>query len=522
LDAASNSPERLFALVPKDTFVLRNVGSTWVVTLAAIAATHVLTPFVIHRLGHEGYGFWTLITAMTGYISLLALGVPMACVRYLAQHVAERDVKKINEAIGSCAGLYLMMGGVALLAGGALTGLFLLIYDVPAPLQRDVVVSCGLMVTLVSAAFIGLLPEGIMFAHHDFVVRNVIKIGGVLLRLSLTIGLLILHASLITLALVQIGCFIFDFSLSWLLIRRRYPGVRISLRDFDRRMVRQILSFSLYVLLLNAGARLCFETDALVIGAFVGVGSIPYYVVANSLIVYLMDFVIAIAAVIMPMTTRLRTEGDWAQLREIFLKWSKVALSLTVMVGLFLIVLGPRFLGWWIDPSFEAPAGRVLQILMVSSVLFLPVRGVAMPVLLGLGHPKLPTLTFLATGLLNLVLSIALARPLGLIGVALGTAIPNVVFAVIILIVACRDLEISLAHYLAYVVPRAALGTLPVLALLLWFKIGLRVQTITGLAAAGAAMVVLFGLTWIFFVYRNDPYVDLRNHFVRFRAWGRA
>jgi O-antigen/teichoic acid export membrane protein len=53
--------------------------------------------------------------------------------------------------------------------------------------------------------------------------------------------------------------------------------------------------------------------------------------VANSLIVYLMDFVIAIAAVIMPMTTRLRTEGDWPKLREIFLKWSKVALSLTVI-----------------------------------------------------------------------------------------------------------------------------------------------------------------------------------------------
>jgi hypothetical protein len=31
------------------------------------------------------------------------------------------------------------------------------------------------MVILVSGAFIGMLPEGIMFAHHDFVVRNVIK-----------------------------------------------------------------------------------------------------------------------------------------------------------------------------------------------------------------------------------------------------------------------------------------------------------------------------------------------------------
>ena len=68
--------------------------------------------------------------------------------------------------------------------------------------------------------------------------------------------------------------------------------------DFDRATLRQILSFSLYVLLLTAGARLSFETDALVIGAFLGVGSIPFYVVANSLIVYLLDFVTAIAAVV--------------------------------------------------------------------------------------------------------------------------------------------------------------------------------------------------------------------------------
>lgn len=502
--------------------MLRNVGSNWVVTLVGMAATYVLTPFVIHSLGQQGYGIWTMITALTGYISLLALGVPMACVRYLAQHVAERDAKKVNEAIGSCAGLYLIMGAIALIVGAALTGVFLFVYDIPPELHREALWACSLMVALVSAAFIGLLPEGILFAHHDFVLRNAIKIGGVLLRLGLTIGLLTFHASLMLLALVQMLCFAFDFSLSWFLIRRRYPAVRISLRDFDRKMVRQILSFSLFVLLLNAGARLCFETDALVIGAFVGVDSIPYYAVANSLVVYLMEFVIAIAAVIMPMTTRLRTEGDWPQLQHIFLKWSKIAVSLSVMAGVFLIVLGPKFIGWWIDPSFENPAGQVLQILMLSSLLFLPVRGVALPVLMGLGKPRTPTLVFLATGVLNLVLSIALAKPLGLIGVALGTAIPNVLFAAVILVVACRALQISVATYLSYVVPRAAIGSLPVLALLLWFKVGLQVETIQGLTAAGSAMVILFGLTWIFFVYRNDPYVDLRGHIVRLRAWSRA
>jgi O-antigen/teichoic acid export membrane protein len=502
--------------------LLRNVGSTWAVTVVGIATTYVLTPFVIHTLGAEGYGVWTLIASLTGFISLLAMGVPMACVRYVAQHVAERDATRANEAIGSCAGLYLMLGAAAIVVGGILSGVFLTVYDLPGALRADARLAFGIMVLTVSAGFIGFLPEGIMYAHHDFVLRNIIRVSGILLRLVLTIGLLALDASLLLLALVQLACFAFDFGIGWICIRRRYPAIRISLADCNRPTIRRIFSFSVFVLLLHAGARLTFEADALVIGARLGVASIPFYAVANSLIVYLMEFIIAIAAVVSPMATKLSTERRPGELREIFLKWSKVALSLSLMAGLFLIVLGPRFLGWWIDPAFEQPAGRVLQILTLSCFIFLPVRGVALPVLMGIGKPKLPTIAFVVAGILNVAISIALAKPLGLIGVALGTAIPNVAFAVVVLWAACRELDISVANYLAYVVPRAALGAVPIVALLLWFRLGIGVETFTGLAAAGSAMVLLFGLTWVFFVYRNDPYVDVLGRLDRLRAWSRA
>ncbi|HSL20182.1 MAG TPA: oligosaccharide flippase family protein [Vicinamibacterales bacterium] len=501
--------------------MLRNVGSTWVLTLVGIAATYALTPFVIETFGKEGYGTWALITSMTGYISLLALGVPMACVRYLAQHVAEGDRGMMNRTIGSCAGLYLIIGGLAALIGAVLMALFGM-YEIPAVFEMEAHVAFGLMVVQVSAGFIGLLPEGILFAHHDFVVRNAVRVAGVLLRFSLTIGLLTLNASLIALAAVQLLCLLFDFGVSWHLVRRRYPGVRISLADFDVAAVRKILSFSVYVLFLAAGARLAFETDALVLGAMLGVSVIPFYAVANSLIVYLMDFVIAIAAVVSPMATKLSTEGKLEELRGIFLTWSKVALSLSLAAVLFLVTLGPRFIGWWIDPSFEQPAGRVLQILSLSCLLFLPVRGVALPIMIGVGKPKAATVAFLASGLLNLALSILLARPLGLAGVALGTAIPNVLFAIYVLAITCRELHVPIGAYVTYVVPRATIGATPVLILLLWFKVGLQVETILGLAAAGAAMVVVFGLTWILYVYRGDPYVDLRPHLVRFRVGSRA
>ena len=504
--------------------LFKNVGANWVVTLVTIGVAYFLMPFILHTLGEEGYGSWMLISSITGYLGLLVLGVPMASVRYFAQHVAEGDTRKLNEAIGSCTGLYLVMGASALVVGAGLYAFFnfTLVYQIPAAWRSDARLAFGLVVLSVAAGFVAMLPAGIMAAHHDFVVRNMVVLGGLFLRLGLTLALLTLRASLVFLALIHIMCFAFEFSVSWLLIRRRYPGVRMRLVDFDWKMVRAIFSFSLYVLLLNIGSRLSFETDSLVIGAFMDVGRIPFYTVANTLVLYLLEFVIAIAAVVMPMATKLKTEGRSSDLREIFLKWSKIAMSLTLMAGLFLIVLGPQFIGWWIGPSFEEPAGQVLQILMVSGLIFLPVRGVAQPILMGLGKPGLPTIGFLAAGILNLALSLALVRPLGLAGVALGTAIPNALFAVFVLILACRQTATRFTDYVRYVVLRPALGALPVLALLLWLSLGVGIHTLLGLVAAGLAMVFLFGLTWGLFVYRNDPYLDLAASLARLRAGSRA
>ena len=501
--------------------MLRNVGSNWMLIVFTIAASYISTPFIVRMLGNQGYGTWTLIMAMTGYMSLLALGVPMACVRYLAQHVAQGDTQKANQTIGTCAGLYLLLGLTTLVVGAVL-GMLFLVYDIPVSVRAQAYLAFGLMVVYVAASFIGFLPEGILFAHHDFVGRNVIRICGVLLRLGLTLWLLQLNTSLVLLAVIQFVGLLFDFSMSWLIIRRRYGHLRVSLKDFDRPTLRRIFSFSLYVLLLATGARLSFETDAVVIGAVLGVAAIPAYAIANSLVVYLMDFVIGIAAVVAPMATSLMSGDRSHELRDLYLKWSKVALSLTVAAGAFLIVLGPRFIGWWIGAEYEASAGPVLQILMASSFVFLPARGVALPILMGIGKPKAPTVAFLATGLLNVVMSLALARPLGLVGVAIGTAIPNVLFAMVVVTLACRELQITVPEYLRYVVPRAALGAMPVMALLLWFKLEWEVRSFAGLFASGVAMVLVFALVWVAFVYRGDPYIDVRAPFLRLRAWSRA
>lgn len=501
--------------------MLRNIGSNWVLTVLTVAVSYVMTPFVVRTLGESGYGTWTLVTAMTGYLGLVALGVPMACVRYVAEHVSLKEWTKANQTIGTCAGLYLMLGAGALMIGGGLWWAFTY-YDIPLSYRGDAYAAFALMVVYIAFSFFSYLPEGIMYAHHDFVPRNLVRIGGLFLRFGLTIGLLGQHPSLLFLAAIQLIGLAFDFFVSLILIRVLYTNIRIDLRLFDRITLRRVLSFSLFVLLMAAGGSLSFETDALVIGALLGVAPIASYSFANSLVMYVLAFVVGIAAVVSPMATTLSSQGRNDELREMFLKWSKLSLSLTIPIALFLIVLGPHFIGLWIGPEHEGPSGDVLQVLTLSCFVFLPARGVALPILMGLGKARTPTIAFLVAGVVNLLMSAALARPLGLVGVALGTAIPNVVFAVFMIVVTCRELKLTVFDYTRYVVPRAALGAVPILALLMWFKVVIGVDGFGGLAAAGIAMAVAFGIIWLCFVYRDDPYVDVRSPLVRLRAWSGA
>ena len=215
--------------------------------------------------------------------------------------------------------------------------------------------------------------------------------------------------------------------------------------------------------------------------------------------------------VVMPAATRMKAKGDTSELREVFLKWSKVALSLALCVGLYLVVAGPDFLRWWLGRTghYDELSGTITQVLMLSFFFFLPVRGVALPILMGLGLPSRPALGILAMGVLNLGLSLVLVREHGVMGVALGTAIPNVLFAAFVLTVACRELGVGLAEYLSHVAGRALVASLVPVGLLLVWKSTWPLESTFEVFGAGVVHVAVFGLVWTLFVYRGDRHFDL-------------
>ncbi len=517
--------------------MLKNVGSNWALAIIQIVVMIQLTPVQVTALGVDANGAWLTVASLTGVLGLLILGVPMASVRFIARSAASKDIDKVNQAVASCLGICLALGVGATLIGAGLSVFFEHVYlraqawQVLGPRWiAEARIAYWIAVLQVGLGFVSQLPFGILESYQEFSAKNQVMILSILVRLALTVGLLRVHPSLILVALIQVASMVVEFVGGLFFVRRRCPGVRFNLQRFDRTQVRAILGFSLFAMLLSVGSQLAFRSDALVIGAFEDPASGTFFDVGNKFFPPLTGLLIGIGMVVMPMAARLEGEGNVEELRRVFLKWSKIAYSLSLLVGVYLIVLGPEFIGWWMGPEYMRRSGPVVRVLMVSFVFFLPVRGVALPMLMGLGKPEKPALALLVMGAANLGLSLLLVRPLGILGVALGTAVPSVFFAIAVMSFTCHELGVPRREYLAYVVGRATLGIAPAAALLLGLKLGLPVFSTSGSRAAiffplflsGLGLLAIFAMTWIFFVYRGDPHVDLTARAQRWLARTRS
>ncbi len=489
--------------------MLGKIGSNWAAIAASVVVAYILMPFSIRMLGDAGYGTWLLISSVAGYLHLLTLGAPMASVRYVAKYATEKDQTGLDTAVGTFCGIYLVMVLVTLASGLVLFVIFQTTWTVPPEITRDAQWTFGLFVLYVAFVMVQQLPHGLLSAYQDFVAINLVSIIAFSLKLVLTIGLLSWKASLIILGSVQAGVTSLEITALWMILRRRHPEIHFRLGNFRTHMLKKVLSFSSYVLVLSLGVQLAFKTDAMVISAFIGVDSVPFFAVANSLVLYLTEFIVGIGAVVMPTATTLHSKGDLNQLRDLYLKWSKITYSFALLAGTYLLVAGPYFIGWWIAPSYRHRAGDVLIVLMLSFLLYLPTRGVAQSILMGIGKPRNPTLLFVGAAVLNLALSIVLAPRLGLIGVAIGTAVPNVLYAIGVLVIACREVEMSIMHFIRYTFVRTTIGAIPAAIVLLWIVRELDVEKLSGLVGAGMALVMVFAGIWLVYVYRDDPYVDL-------------
>lgn len=410
--------------------IARNVLSNWGSYAFSMVVNFFLAPFVVHHLGNSQYGVWTLIVSLTGYLGLLDFGVRGAVTRYVARFHTQVDHERASRVASSALAVFTATGILAIMVSAILAILFGSSFHIPAEYRtasQIVLILAGFNIatSLVNGVF-----GGIIVGLQRFDLSNALEVAVAGLRAISVVVALGAGKGLITLACIHL---IFGLARgagnAWLSFRL-YPELRIRWALADKGHLRLIFSFSFYSFLLHVSASLIYYTDNVVIGAFLPVGMITFYAIGANLVEYSRALIGGVSQTMSPLASSFEARQNEEGLRKLLLMSSRFATMAALPVALTFMLRGSSFIGLWMGPQYASISGRVLLILAVV-MLFWPANTSAASILLGISkhRPMVPAL--LLEGLGNLALSILWIRSIGILGVALGTAVPNLVSSLI-------------------------------------------------------------------------------------------
>ena len=411
--------------------IARNVLYNWFGTIATMAVGLFLSPFIIHRLGNVAYGVWVLAIGVMAYLGLLDLGMQSAVLRFVSKGHTQNDHQGASEAISAALWVRLQISALILVLSAGLAAVFPLIFKVPAELAGDA--RKAILLTGVKMAItmsIGVVA-GVLSALNRYDLQNYLSMVQTAVRVIGVVAVLRTGHGIVAIAVCElIAVLIYNALLVWV-AHRLYPQLQILLNRPKRETLKRIWTYSSYAFLTTVAIQLIYQTDYIVVGKFVSVAAVTYYAIGYSLCSYTSQAINSMGATFVPAASTYEAAGDTNSLLMLYKNGTRATLAVSLPILITLMVRGRSFIGLWMGPQYSHSSGTVL-IILCSTFLFVFANRTAQAIAFGVEKHKMGAIWAIGEGVVNLSLSIVLARRYGIYGVAIGTAIPSLLVNVVL------------------------------------------------------------------------------------------
>lgn len=423
-----------------------NALSNWAALGVNIVVGFLLTPFIISHLGKTGYGIWTLIGSFLGYYGLLNLGVDSALLRYVARYAEQGDKKGLNETISTAMAMFSCTGVFVIVASFAFATPLATFFEV-APEHLDnfkhLIWILGISTGL---SFPGNVFGTVLTARERYVAFNIVAIGTTVIRACLTVLMLVRGHGLLGVAYATLIVAILRIVINYLLCGYLALWSRINFASAKWRVLSTLLVYGATTSVIIIADLLRFNLDSFVIGKWVGMSEVGIYGIAALLIRYMLRLVAVGMGVLKPRFAALDSIEERAKLKRLFLRSLSVSSLLGFGTSMLAIIFGGHFIILWVGEEFAA-AIPVLWILAISYAFALS-QGPGISLMYALNKHYYFAVASMIEAVANVVISILLAQKYGIIGVALGTAIPMLIIKIVLQpIYVSRIMRISYFEY---------------------------------------------------------------------------
>ncbi|MCA8957961.1 MAG: polysaccharide biosynthesis C-terminal domain-containing protein, partial [Planctomycetes bacterium] len=344
----------------------------------------------------------------------------------------------------------------------------------------------------------------VTYTRERFDIAQGIAIAESLLRLPVTYWVLSQDYGIVGLALGTTGLQLAAWLTRMVVAYRLMPGLRLDPRLFDRGSIRELSSFGLYNVVVNAADRVVLSTDMILIVAIAPLGAI-YYGNGSILIPYFVQVVLMVTWTLTPYATKCDARGDREALRGLLRNGTRGSLFLAAVVAAGLLLTGDAFLDLWIktESHLRSPdhaSAFTILVILTWATLVRSSSSAGRQILFGMRRMGLLAGLSLAEALLNLGISIGLIYAMGIAGVAIGSLIPVVlIYGVVQNLYLLKALEMSPVSFFALLLRSSAPAMLAMAGVSWWVDTWLAVDSwprLIGKALLLVAAALLVGY-WV-------------------------
>jgi O-antigen/teichoic acid export membrane protein len=473
--------------------VLKNVGSSWFALALNILIGIFLSPFILHRLGDSAFGIWVLIFSITGYYGLFDVGIRSSVIRYVSKYTATGDSDKLARHINTSFATYCGIGLISMVVTVALAVYVDRLFHIPPHMQTQARWLMLMTGASVSVGFPLGMFGGMLEGLQRYYILNWSSIATTLLRAALVVAVLLHGYGLLAVAFVTVLLPVLS-SVVRAVIVFRICSIPWGLKLIDRQSFHQMARFSSATMLVLLAARLRFQTDEIILGSMMSAAAITYFSIGARISDYAFQVVATMAQVFTPISSQSEALRDIGRLQRLYVVGNRACAMAALPVIALTLIMGKSIIEVWVGARYVAVSYPVLVVLMCSVGLMMLQAG-SSRVLMGMGRQRKLATVAVIEGLANVILSIALIRPLGIFGDALGTAIPLTFTMLVFLPRHMRkELGVPIRHFVreAYTLPLALVLPFVITLFLLrfWFVAHTLRQLVLQATIAGAVYAI--------------------------------
>jgi O-antigen/teichoic acid export membrane protein len=336
---------------------LSGISASYIGVAATIVYSLAIVPIGLRYLGVEQFGLWMLLVQISGYLTLIELGIFGAAARILIDH---KDHQDSNAYAGVVATAWLILAAQGALMAAAcwfLAPFIVQVFNIPPELQDVATFLLRFLGLSAGLATCFKIFSAILYAHQRIDVVVLFTAQQLLLALAITWSLLASGHGLWSLPWAFIPPVLITFGLSYLACRwLGFLPARLSWRSIRFEKIRELFKLGADFFLVNVGTQLLEASQLMIVSRTMGLTAAATWSVSTKLFALLYQLIAKVENTAVVFFSEMMVRGEHEKLRSNFQKMYQFTGSLAVCGMLGAVAVNPYFVAAWAGTGVLWPA----------------------------------------------------------------------------------------------------------------------------------------------------------------------